>query len=83
MRDVTERPEGVEAGFLRLVGTRRNDIVSAVLEALQDGHANLPGGDNPYGDGRAAAWIVEVWSPALGANGAVRREVLGAHVGGR
>ncbi|MBC6981696.1 non-hydrolyzing UDP-N-acetylglucosamine 2-epimerase [Caulobacter sp. 17J80-11] len=57
MRDVTERPEAVEAGVARLVGTRPDAIVEGVAAALEsDAH---PAAANPYGDGRAAERIVE------------------------
>ena len=36
LREVTERPEGVEAGVARLIGTKRNDIELAILELLDD-----------------------------------------------
>ncbi|RAR54871.1 UDP-N-acetylglucosamine 2-epimerase [Paraburkholderia unamae] len=60
MRDVTERPEAVAAGTVRLVGTARESIVEAVRELLRDPQAY---GDfarrlNPYGDGHASARIV-------------------------
>ena len=56
MRDVTERPEAVEAGVVRLVGTDPGNIVSSVRAAL----AASPVSEivNPYGDGRAAERIV-------------------------
>lgn len=56
MREVTERPEAVEAGVARLVGSDPDAIVAAVDAALD---APPPAGDNPYGDGRAAGRIVE------------------------
>jgi UDP-N-acetylglucosamine 2-epimerase len=59
MRDTTERPEGVEAGVVRLVGTSRERIVnesSAVLNG--DNFAKL--GVSPYGDGQAARRIAEI-----------------------
>ena len=61
MRDTTERPEGVDAGVVRLVGTRRERIVSEVTRLLNDpaAHAAMATGANPYGDGRAAARIVD------------------------
>ena len=59
MRDTTERPEGIEAGVARLVGTRREQIVAASAEVLE-GRSNfkLSAATNPYGDGRAAERIV-------------------------
>ena len=60
MRQVTERPEAVEAGVARLVGTRREDIVAHVAELLTDGNAyrEMVRPANPFGDGRAAERIV-------------------------
>lgn len=60
MRDTTERPEGVEAGVVRLVGTQRCRIEEEAERLLCDSaaHAAMAKGVNPYGDGRAAARIV-------------------------
>lgn len=60
MRDTTERPEGIEAGVARLVGTRRDRIVEETAHLLQDSVAYqaMVTQVNPYGDGRAAARIV-------------------------
>lgn len=62
MREVTERPEGVDAGVAILLGTKRENIVRHVSELLENKAAyaamtNLP---NPYGDGRASERIAEV-----------------------
>jgi UDP-N-acetylglucosamine 2-epimerase (non-hydrolysing) len=60
LRDVTERPEGVAAGTARLVGTCRQDIVSATRRLLDDpaAYTAMARAANPYGDGRAAGRIV-------------------------
>lgn len=62
MREVTERPEGIEAGTSHLVGTDRKQIssgVAAVLKRLRENPAEkLP--NNPYGDGLAAQRIIQV-----------------------
>ena len=60
LRDVTERPEGVEAGTARLVGAHRERIVSETLQLLQDNRAyrKMSLAVNPYGDGRAAERIL-------------------------
>jgi UDP-N-acetylglucosamine 2-epimerase (non-hydrolysing) len=60
MRDVTERPEAVEAGTVRLVGTDTDRIVRAVAELLDDAdaHARMRRAHNPYGDGMASRRIV-------------------------
>jgi UDP-N-acetylglucosamine 2-epimerase (non-hydrolysing) len=56
MRDTTERPEAVEAGTVRLVGTRA-DVVEGALNRLledEDAYAAMSNALNPYGDGHAA-----------------------------
>jgi UDP-N-acetylglucosamine 2-epimerase (non-hydrolysing) len=63
LREVTERPEGVEAGALRVVGTDRARIVAEVSRLLDDPQAHAamarpPGVGNPFGDGQAAPRIV-------------------------
>lgn len=61
MRDTTERPEAVEAGTVRLVGTDVSLITGAVSELLTDESAYelMSRAHNPYGDGRACERIVE------------------------
>ncbi|HEY7347988.1 MAG TPA: UDP-N-acetylglucosamine 2-epimerase (non-hydrolyzing) [Ktedonobacterales bacterium] len=60
MRDTTERPEGIEAGVSRLVGTQRARIVQEAQHLLCDpaAHAAMATNTNPYGDGKAAMRIV-------------------------
>ncbi|HEY0158849.1 MAG TPA: UDP-N-acetylglucosamine 2-epimerase (non-hydrolyzing) [Thermoanaerobaculia bacterium] len=60
MRDTTERPEAVEAGTVRLVGTDVERIVSTVTTLLDDAdaYASMSRAQNPYGDGKAAGRIV-------------------------
>ncbi|MBN2147318.1 MAG: UDP-N-acetylglucosamine 2-epimerase (non-hydrolyzing) [Anaerolineales bacterium] len=60
MREVTERPEGVQAGTVRLVGTDRQHIVNQVRQLLDDpaAYAAMANAVNPYGDGKAAQRIV-------------------------
>lgn len=59
MRDVTERPEAVEAGTVKLVGTNREKIVTSIQELLddQDAYERMSRAHNPYGDGEAAPRI--------------------------
>jgi UDP-N-acetylglucosamine 2-epimerase (non-hydrolysing) len=60
LRRVTERPEGIAAGFLTLVGTDRERIVREAARLLEDPSARrMAGARNPYGDGRAAERIVQ------------------------
>ncbi len=60
MRDETERPEGLEAGTLELVGPHRGAIVAATARLLRDrtAYAAMARASNPYGDGLAAGRIV-------------------------
>ncbi len=61
MRDVTERPEAVDAGTVQLVGTGRAAIVAAVSRLLDDpeAYARFANRVNPYGDGAACRRIVD------------------------
>ncbi|HXQ38616.1 MAG TPA: UDP-N-acetylglucosamine 2-epimerase (non-hydrolyzing), partial [Anaerolineales bacterium] len=61
LRETTERPEGVEAGTLRLVGTQTGDIVRETTQLLDDpsAYSKMAKAVNPYGDGHAAQRIVE------------------------
>lgn len=61
LRDVTERPEGVEAGTLKLVGTVASRIVEETKRLLNDPneYTKMSKSANPYGDGHAAQKIVE------------------------
>ncbi len=61
MRAVTERPEGIEAGTVRLVGTDPQAILSQAFRLLDDpvAHAEMAQAINPYGDGKAAGRIVD------------------------
>jgi UDP-N-acetylglucosamine 2-epimerase (non-hydrolysing) len=73
MRDTTERPEAVEAGTVRLVGTDTDRIVAEATRLLTDAdaHAAMAAVHNPYGDGKAVPRIVET----LAAWGTARAEV--------
>lgn len=59
MRDTTERPEGVEAGTLRLTGTEEAKIYHAFYELLtdQEKYEGMSHAENPYGDGKASGRI--------------------------
>lgn len=62
MRETTERPEGVEAGTARLVGTDPDRIVREATRLLDDPHAyeTMARAHNPFGDGLATGRIVEL-----------------------
>lgn len=61
MRDTTERPEAVEAGTVRLVGTNADRIVEEAIRLLDDDthYQSMARAINPYGDGKATARIVQ------------------------
>lgn len=63
LREKTERPEGVRAGYSRLVGTDPMKIKREALKALEQGCSGR--GGNPYGEGKAAARIVSVLEQSL------------------
>ncbi len=62
MRDTTERPEGVEAGTLKLVGTDEETIYEWFTRLLDDDkeYAKMAHAANPYGDGRACERIADI-----------------------
>lgn len=59
LRDTTERPEGIEAGTLKLVGTEQEQIVRIATNLLDnhDCYVQMAQAKNPYGDGRASRRI--------------------------
>lgn len=61
MRDVTERPEAVEAGTVKLVGASKANIISSIDLLLNDEvlYTKMSQAHNPYGDGKACDRIVE------------------------
>ena len=61
MREVTERPEAVEAGAAELVGTDRERIVKGVVRLLDDAahHHRMSHAGSPYGDGKASERIAD------------------------
>lgn len=67
MRDTTERPEGVDAGVARLVGTDERRIAETVDLLLRDRdtYARMATGANPYGDGHAAEAIARLVAHVL------------------
>ena len=61
LRETTERPEGIDAGTLKLVGTETSHIVQEAQRLLDDPleYAKMSKASNPYGDGHASERIVE------------------------
>lgn len=62
MRDTTERPEGIEAGTLKLVGTSEEGIYDAFRQLLtsEEAYHAMSGARNPYGDGKASQRIRKI-----------------------
>lgn len=62
MRDTTERPEGVDSGTLRLVGTDEQTIYSTFKQLLEDNdeYEKMARAANPYGDGHACERIADI-----------------------
>ena len=61
LRDTTERPEAIDAGTVKLIGTSRERVYQELKLLLTDAgeYTRMAEATNPYGDGRAAARIVE------------------------
>ena len=67
LRETTERPEGIEAGVAKLVGTNRDLIIAEVCRLLMEPayRLSMTGKSNPYGDGRASERIVATLAKRL------------------
>jgi UDP-N-acetylglucosamine 2-epimerase (non-hydrolysing) len=61
LREITERPEAVDAGTVKLVGTDRTSILNATIRLMEDAseYQKMATAINPYGDGHAANRIVK------------------------
>ncbi|AUA36283.1 UDP-N-acetylglucosamine 2-epimerase [Clostridioides difficile] len=62
LRDKTERTEGIEAKTLKLVGTNEDRIYNSVSDLLinKDSYVQMSKASNPYGDGNASKYIVDI-----------------------
>ena len=70
LRENTERPEAVDAGTVKLIGTATDTIISEVSRLLDDKKAyrDMANAVNPYGDGHSAGRSVDILSDLLGVN---------------
>ena len=61
LRNTTERPEGIDIGIAKLVGTNKQRIVKETENLLNDSetYQSIARANNPYGDGHAAERIVQ------------------------
>lgn len=73
LRDTTERPEGIEAGTLKLAGTEEETIYRMTKELLVNDHMyrEMSHASNPYGDGKASQRIADAIIERFSANGGV------------
>ena len=78
MRDTTERPEGIDAGTARLVGTNPHQIYSEAMRLLRDRnhYEKMSRAHNPFGDGHASERILDVLAYGQDIPVAERRELL-------
>lgn len=69
LRDTTERPEGIRAGTVRLIGTNTDTVVAETSRLLDDQrhYEAMATAHNPYGDGKASMRIVEALQAQLAA----------------
>ena len=67
LRETTERPEGIKAGTLKLVGTDRETVYQETLKLLEDKQAyqKMAQAVNPYGDGHASERIADILAQNL------------------
>ena len=63
MRDTSERPEAVKAGFVTIAGTKSESIVNTVSNLLDNPKDNIS--NNPYGDGKACEKIINIIKTTL------------------
>jgi UDP-N-acetylglucosamine 2-epimerase (non-hydrolysing) len=68
LRDTTERPEALEAGVVKLVGTNKDLIVKESCELIEnkESYEKMARVQNPYGDGKSAARVVKILKEQLG-----------------
>ena len=62
MRDTTERPEAVEAGTVKLIGSDQDNIIKEVQRLLDDNteYKKMSKANNPYGNGKASVKILNI-----------------------
>jgi UDP-N-acetylglucosamine 2-epimerase (non-hydrolysing) len=59
LRETTERPEAIEAGTAKLIGTQEEKVYQAMKELETEKYAQMSEASNPFGDGKASQRIVE------------------------
>lgn len=67
VRDTTERPEGIEAGTLKLIGTNKSRVIEEIRKLLNNNeeYEKMAKANNPYGDGNASKRISEILGEKL------------------
>lgn len=82
LRETTERPEGIEAGTLKLAGTDEEKIFELANELLSNKatHEKMSKASNPYGDGNASKRIGEAILDYFNLGGSMSRNSMGKQV---
>jgi len=67
IRDITERPEGVKAGTLKVIGTKYEDVYSSIEELItnENLYEKMSHSSNPYGDGHSSEKIVSIFTKLI------------------
>lgn len=78
LRETTERPEGVAAGNLRLVGTDEEQVAAGIMELFEDeaAYTRMAQAHNPYGDGQASQRILQGLAYVLGVSEELPRDFI-------
>jgi len=76
LREVTERPEAIEAGTSKLVGYDQKNVTQSALELLDDKNAydKMARAHNPFGDGKASERILEILSRRFGDENSIAKK---------
>lgn len=62
LREVSERPEGIKSGVVKIVGTDKDDIINNVFQLIENNelYSKMIAQENPFGDGHAGERIAEI-----------------------
>jgi UDP-N-acetylglucosamine 2-epimerase (non-hydrolysing) len=62
LREVSERPEGVDSGVVKVIGTKKDDIINNVVQLVENNelYSKMIAQENPFGDGHAGERIAEI-----------------------
>ncbi|NCQ53346.1 MAG: UDP-N-acetyl glucosamine 2-epimerase, partial [Caldiserica bacterium] len=62
LREVSERPEGVDSGVVKVIGTKKDDIINNIVQLIENNelYSKMIAQENPFGDGHAGERIAEI-----------------------